>query len=460
MTEGHLFKKILLYTVPIILSGILQLLFNAVDLIVVGHFCGDVALASVGATSSLINLITNLFIGLSVGAGITVARALGERRADDVSDAVHTAMPIAVISGAILTVVGMVFSETFLKLMDTPDSVIGGSTLYMRIYFGGIIFSMVYNFGAAILRATGDTQSPLVYLAVAGLVNAGLNVLFVTAFDMTVDGVAYATVISQAISAVLVVANLIRRHDECRFSPRRMRINRRALINIARIGLPSGIQGSLFSISNVLIQSSINSFGDAAISGSTAAGSIEGFVYTSMNSFSHTTQNFVSQNRGAEKFDRIRKTVLISVGMVTVIGISLGLLVFALRYPLLSIYLKESTEAVDYAISKLFYVGVFYFLCGIMDSLSGAIRGLGSSTAPMLVSLVGVCGIRVLWIYTVFQIPEYHTFSCLCISYPITWTITALAHATLFTVLFLHERKKSRLRAAESAPNEPTKIEV
>lgn len=313
MVEGPLFKKIIVYTVPIIFSGVLQLLFNATDLIVVGHFCGELALGAVGATGSLINLMINVFIGLSVGSGIVVARALGAGRNEDVQKAVHTTIPLALISGLTLTAIGVPLSGVFLRLMGTPDTVIGLSTTYMQIYFSGTVFSMLYNFGSAILRATGDTQRPLMYLVIAGTANVGLNIIFITAFGMSVDGVALATMISHAISASLVLLNLMKRTDVCQFKIRKMKIDAASLKNIISIGVPSGVASSFFSISNVIIQSSVNLFGDIALSGISAANSVEGFVYTSMNSFMHTTQNFVSQNYGAHKFDRIKKTVTITV---------------------------------------------------------------------------------------------------------------------------------------------------
>jgi len=442
MTEGPLFKKILTYTLPIIFSGVLQLMFNAVDLIVVGHFCGEVSLAAVGATGSLINLIVNVFIGLSVGGGITVARALGAGKDDEVKKAVHTVIPLAVISGLFLTAIGVPLSGFFLSLMDTPDNVIGLSTTYMQIYFSGTVFSMLYNFGSAILRATGDTQRPLIYLTIAGVANVVLNVFFVTVFDMNVAGVALATMISHAISAILILINLMKRTDACHFNFRRMRIDRRALKSIIHIGVPSGVASSFFSISNVLIQSSINSFGDIVMSGAAAAASIEGFVYTSQNAFMHTSQNFVSQNYGAKNFSRIKKTVIISTATVTVVGLVLGMGAYLLSTPLLKIYIKDSAEAIKYGIIRMSFVSTLYFLCGIMEVISGAIRGLGSSLPPTIVSLIGACAFRVIWILTVFQIPEYHTIECIYVSYPISWILTIIAHVITFIIVYKKKKKQ------------------
>lgn len=447
MLEGPLLSRIFSYTVPIILSGVLQLLFNAVDLVVVSNWGGDEALAAVSATGSLITLITNLFMGLSVGAGITVARSLGQGRYDDVQKTIHTAVPIAIISGIILTVIGVVFSEYFLELMGTDEDVIKDAALYMRIYFCGITFSMLYNFGAAILRATGDTQGPLIYLTISGIANVVLNIFFVTVFNMTVDGVAIATVISLGISTLLTYTNLIKRTDECRLNIKKLCIDKRALASIVRIGLPSGIQGALFSISNVLIQSSINSFGDIAMAGNGAANSIEGFIYTSMNAFSHTTQNFVSQNYGAKKFKRIKKVTLLSIIMVTVIGAGMGGVIYLFRAPLVSIY-TDNPVAANYAYIKLLYVGVFYFLCGIMETIAGTIRGLGSSVTPMIVSLIGACLLRIVWILTVFE--QNRTFETLFLSYPVTWIITIAMHTVV--LLAIYKKKK---KAAESEAEQP-----
>ena len=442
MTEGPIFKKIVVYTVPIILSGVLQLMFNAVDLVVVGHFCGEVSLAAVGATGSLINLIVNVFIGLSVGGGITIARALGAGKIKEAQKAVHTVIPIAVMSGLVVTAIGIPLSRPLLELMDTPDNVIGLSTSYLQIYFSGTVFSMLYNFGSAILRATGDTQRPLIYLTVAGVANVVLNIFFVTVFDMNVAGVALATMISHAISAILILINLSKRTDACHFNFRRMKIDGASLKSIIHIGIPSGVASSFFSISNVLIQSSVNSFGDIVMSGVAAAASIEGFVYTSQNAFMHTTQNFVGQNFGAKKFDRIKTTVLISTITVTAVGIVLGVGAYLLGTPLLKIYIKDSAEAIEYGLIRMSIISCLYFMCGIMETLTGAIRGLGSSLPPTIISLLGACVFRVVWIMTVFQIPKYHTLECIYISYPISWILTITAEAVAFAIIY--KKKASR----------------
>ena len=446
MCEGPLLKKIVVYTIPIILTGILQLLFNAADLVVVGQYCGNVSVAAVGATGALINLIVNLFIGLSVGAGVSVAQFLGAKKSDAVRRVVHTAIPAAFLSGAFLTVVGVAGARWFLELMDTPDNVLPLSATYMRIYFCGMISSMIYNFGAAILRAAGDTKSPLIYLTVAGVVNVFLNLFFVIVLKMDVAGVALATIISQTISAILTVMALMKRTDACRFEPKAMAFHKDALVKIIKIGVPAGIQGSLFSISNVLIQSSINSFGDLVMSGNAAAGNIEGFVYITMNAFHQTTLNFVGQNLGAGKMDRVHKVVGIDLLLVTLVGLVTGLTAFHFGRPLLSIYITDSAEAIEYGITRMSFVCAPYFLCGLMDVMNGALRGLGSSMEPLIITVLGVCVMRVVWIYTVFRIPAYHTLSCLYVSYPISWVLTLLAQIVGY--LLVARRLKRRLTPA------------
>ncbi len=442
MTEGPLLKKILLYTFPIILTGILQLLFNAADLVVVGRYCGRLSVAAVGATGAIINLMTNLFIGLSVGAGVSVAHALGAGHSKDVSRTVHTAIPIAIVSGIFLTIIGVLGSETFLRLMGTPSDVIGLSATYMRIYFCGITATMVYNFGAAILRAAGDTKSPLYFLTASGIVNVILNLIFVIVFDLDVAGVALATTASQVMSALLIIRALMKRTDTCKLSFRKMKIHRRQLTKILQIGFPAGIQGSLFSISNVIIQSSINSFGSIAVSGNSAAGNIEGFVYMSMNSYSQTAVNFTGQNHGAGKFERLKKIMIICLISVFCTGFLFGLLVRIFGKPLLSFYIPGDKEAISYGLIRLTYICIPYFICGLMDVTTGLIRGIGYSVLPMIITIAGVCGMRIVWIYTIFQIPKYHTLQNLYLSYTISWSLTFVTELIVFLVLLRKLRKK------------------
>ena len=441
MLSGPLLPNIILYTVPIILTSLLQLLFNAADLVIVGRFCGSVSVAAVGATGSITNLMVNFFVGLSVGAGVTVAHALGSREDTVVHNTVHTALPTALISGAVLTVVGVCFSGTFLRWMGTPDTVLPLSSLYMKIYFAGITFTMVYNFCAAILRAAGDTKSPLIYLSFAGVVNVVLNVIFVTLFHMNVAGVALATTISQGISAVLVVRALMKRSDACRLQLKEMRFHRPQLVKMLRIGMPAGIQSSLFAISNVLIQSSINSFGDVFMSGNAAAGNIEGFIYVSLNAFHQTAVNFTGQNSGANQHKRVSRTLWICLGCAAVTGLVFGSLAYSVGPSLLSLYITDSQEAIGYGMLRLGIICLTYWICGLMDVSTGALRGIGESFIPMVISVLGVCGIRIGWIYTIFQIPRFHTPQCLYISYPVSWAITFLCQMAAF---FLVYRKLKR----------------
>ena len=441
MLEGPLLPSIISYTVPIILTGLLQLLFNAADLVVVGSK-GEIYLSAVGATGAITNLIVNLFIGLSVGAGVTMAHAMGCRDREAIHRTVHTALPTALIGGVVLSIAGVVLAETLLRMMGTPESVLPYATLYMQIYFGGMVFNMVYNFGAALLRAAGDTRGPLLYLSISGVCNVIINLLFVMVLDMTVDGVALATIISQGISAVLVVRALMRRTDDARLYLGKLRIYRSQILKIVRLGLPAGIQGSLFSISNVLIQSSVNSFGEIFMAGNTAAGSIEGFVYVTMNAFHQTALNFTGQNVGAGQYQRVKKILGHCLACVTVMGILVGGSVYLLREPLLGIYIVDSPNAMQAIASgaeRMMYVCLPYFLLGMMDVTTGVLRGLGSSLTPMIISVLGICAFRVAWLYTVFAaIP---TPAVLFVSYPVSWGLTFALQITAFIWIY---RKKLR----------------
>ena len=442
MLEGNLFSGIVNFTVPIILTSLLQLLFNAADLVVVGQFCGSMSVAAVGATGALTNLMVNFFIGLSIGTGVAVAHGIGSREDREVHCIVHTALPLSLVSGLVLTVLGVAFSRTFLHWMGTPDTVLALSAVYMEIYFGGVTFTMIYNFSAAILRAAGDTKSPLLFLFIAGVVNVVLNVFFVLVCQMNVAGVALATTISQAISAVLVTMALMRRNDACKLDLKKLHFYKPQLRKMIRIGLPAGIQSSLFSISNVLIQSSINSFGDVLMSGNAAASNIEGFVYVCLNAFHQTAVNFIGQNAGARQHKRVYRILWICLACVTVVGIVTGSLVYVLGPKLLSIYITDSPEAIAYGLTRMAFICLPYFLCGLMDVSTGALRGIGASLTPMLISVLGVCGFRVLWIYTIFQMPAYHTPQCLYISYAVSWILTFLCQMAAFIVFFRREERK------------------
>jgi len=443
MLQGPLWSSLITYTVPIMLTSILQLLFNAADLVIVGRFSGSINVAAVSATGAITNLIVNLFIGLSIGAGVTVAHALGGNQATEVQRTVHTALPMAIIGGVALSIVGVLFSETFLSMMKTPENVLPLSAKYMRIYFCGMTFTMVYNFCASILRAAGDTKSPLVFLTLSGILNVILNVFFVTILHMTVDGVALATIISQALSAVLVVIALMRRTDACQLSLRKMRFYKRPFLKIIRIGLPAGIQSSMFAISNVIVQSSINSFNsEALMSGNGAAGNIESFVFVLMNSFHQTAVNFIGQNMGAHQYDRIKRIFGLCLLYVTIAGFAAGFTVWHFGETLLGIYITDSQEAIQCGLIRFNYIALPYFVCGLMDVSTGSLRGLGSSFTPMLISILGVCGIRILWIFTIFQIPQFHTPEWLYISYLISWLGTFIFQTAAFITIY-----KKRVRA-------------
>lgn len=445
MCEGPLFKKIIVYTIPIILSSVLQLLFNAADMIVVGQFSGTVALAAVGSTTSLVNLLVNFFIGFSMGGGVAVAHAIGAKDEKATFQAVHTIMPVAAIAGGLIVLIGVFGAKTFLQWMGVPDDVLPLSTLYLRIYFSGMLFNMVYNFGAAILRAAGDTKSPMLYLSISGVLNVVLNLIMVIVFHMGVAGVAIATVTAQCLSCILVVANLMRRNDACRFYPKKIKIYKTPLQKILRVGTPSGVQGALFSIANVIIQSSVNSFGSVAMSGAAAAANIEGFVYVIMNAFYQTSLNFTGQNMGAKKMDRVKRIFIICIACAGVAGMVSGGMAYLFGRSLLSIYISDSAEAITYGLMRLSRVALFYFLCGIMESMTGSIRGMGNSLGTMIISVFWACGFRVTWILTIFQIPKFHTLQMLYTTYPLSWLLTATCELFLFIYLFKKYKKRQNL---------------
>ena len=442
MCSGPLLSRILLFAVPLICSGVLQLVFNATDIIVVGRFVSSNAMAAVGSTSSLINLLVNFFIGISVGANVLVARFRGANDYDDAQETVQTALITAVIGGFVLIAAGMLLARPMLEWMATPEEVIDQAVLYMRVYFVGMPATMLYNFGAAILRAVGDTRRPLYFLTLAGIVNVAGDLLFVLVLDIGVAGVAAATVISQIISATLIVLCLMRQDGMCNVNLRRMKFHRDKFLRIMQVGLPAGLQSVIFNISNVLIQSSINSFGAIAVAGNTAASNIEGFVYTSMNALYQTSLSFTSQNLGAKQYYRIDKVLVRCLALVFVIGLVLGNGAHLLGQVLLGIY-SGDPEVIAYGMMRLGVVSVTYCLCGMMDVVAGSVRGMGYSILPMLVSLAGACLFRIVWIFTVFQ--WQHTLFSLYISYPISWALTICAHLVCYFVV----RRRVFPRAAE-----------
>lgn len=439
MTSGNLFKKIIVYTIPILLTGILQLLYNAADVAVVGKFAGEEALAAVGSTGALINLIVSLFMGLSVGASVSYARSKGKEDYEKANRVVHTSILVSAIASVFLTVIGIIFAKDFLLMMNSPEDVIDKATLYMRIYFGGIFFNLLYNFAASVVRANGDTKRPLYILMLSGIINVLLNLFFVIVLKMDADGVALATVISQAFSAIAIMYILMKETGPLNFSLKKLKIDLEVLKEITIIGLPSGIQTAFFSISNVIVQSSVNSFGKTVMAGNATASNLEGFVHMSMNSVYHSALNFTSQNYGAKKEDNMRKVLLYSLLIVSTIGVVMGVS-FYLLGPILSTFYTSEELVIEYAINRMKFVCLLYAICGIMDVLVGFLRGVGYSIIPMIVSLMGVCAFRVIWIFTVFE--KHRTLDSLYISYPISWTITVLTLATCILIFYPKVKNK------------------
>lgn len=448
MCSGPILRKMLMFALPLMLSSILQLLFNAADIVVVGKFAGDNSLAAVGSNTALINLLTNLFIGLSIGANVVAARHYGAKAWDDLRRTVHTAMLLSMLSGALLLVLGVIGAEQMLIWMQTPEEVLPLATVYLRIYFLGMISTMVYNFGSALLRAVGDTKRPLYFLLCAGVINVILNLLFVIGFQMDVMGVAIATVISETVSALLVLRCLVKEKGGIHLELRAMRIDRKKMLQILRIGLPAGFQGVVFALSNVVIQSSVNIFGNIVVAGNSAAANLEGFAYMAMNAFYQTTLSFVSQNYGAGKQKRINRIVLLGEACVIVTGTLLGNMVVFFGNDLLQIY-SNNPEVIAAGMVRLHYISMIYALCGIMDVMVGALRGIGYSIMPMIVSIVGVCVLRLIWLATVFQIPEFHKIETVYLSYPVTWILTSLVYIVFFVWICIRSaRKKSAPSAA------------
>ncbi|MGN0773535.1 MAG: MATE family efflux transporter [Candidatus Ventricola sp.] len=433
MTKGRLLTQVLAFALPIMLSGILQLLFNAADTIVVGRFAGNEALAAVGSVGSLNNMIISLFIGLSVGANVLVARYTGSRNDRAVSDTVHTSVLLSLVGGVLLMAVGVALARPLLTLMGSPDDVIGLAVLYVRIIFLGMPVQMLYNFCAAILRAVGDTQRPLYYLTIAGVVNVLLNLVFVIALHLSVAGVALATIISQAISAVLVTRALLNMEGPTRLYLSRLRIHPGKLREIIRIGLPAGIQSSVFSLSNVVIQSSVNSFGSVVIAGNAASSNIGNFVYQAMNTFQQAITCFAGQNIGARKPRRIVSAMRVCMFWAVSFGAVLGLLSCVFGPQLLSLF-STDPAVIAAGMERQVIVCAPYFLCGMMDVMTGALRGIGYSFLPMVVSILGACAFRLFWVFTIFA--AYPTLACLVLSYPVSWLLTFSVLLVIFLLLW------------------------
>ena len=439
MCNGTIMDKLISFSLPLMLSGILQLMFNAVDIIVVGRFSGSQALAAVGSTSALINVFTNLFIGISLGANVLTARFYAAGREKEVSETVHTAITLALVSGIVMALVGLVFSKGALALMGTPYDVIGLSALYMRIYFLGMPFFMLYNYGAAILRAVGDTKRPLLFLMIAGVINACLNMVLVIVFKLGVAGVAIATVISQMISCVLVLRCLCRSESSYRLRFSELGMKGYYLKQIFSVGVPAGIQSTVINFSNVLLQSSVNSFGSTAMAGYTAANNLLGFLYVSVNSITQACMSFTSQNYGVGKFKRMDR-VLIDCALISVVFAgTLGTIFYVFGPEILQIYTKDP-DVIKAGMEIISITTIPYFLCGIMDLFPGAMRGMGRSGVPMILSIIGTVGTRIVWIYGIF--PLHRSLFVLFISYPGSWLITIAMQVICFFIVRKQERER------------------
>ena len=431
MCNGPILKKMLVFSIPLMCSSVLQLLFNAADIVVVGNFAGDNSLAAVGSNTALIGLLTNLFVGLSIGANVLAAKYYGAKDEKNLAEAVNTSILLSIISGIILTIIGLAGARRILIWMQTPDEVLDLAATYLRICFLGMVPTMVYNFGSAILRSVGDTKRPLYYLFGAGIVNVILNLFLVVALKLDVAGVAIATVISQCISAGLIIRCL--RHEEggIHLDIHRLHLDKKIFVEILEIGLPAGFQGILFSLSNVIIQSSVNSFGATIMAGNSAASNVEQFVYFAMNAFYQSTISFTSQNYGAKNYHRIKKILLTGQFCVITVGIVFGNLVVLFGHPLLELY-TSSEEVIQAGMVRFGIVARTYALCGIMDVMVGVLRGIGYSVMPMIVSLMGACVFRLVWIATIFHMDRFHSVQVVYDSYPISWIVTNIVHIICF----------------------------
>ena len=429
MCNGTIMDKLISFALPLMVSGILQLMFNAVDIIVVGRFSGSQALAAVGSTTALINVFTNLFIGVSLGANVLAARLYAAGKDKEMSETVHTAITLALVSGVVMAVFGLVFSRWALEIMGTPADVIDQSTLYMRIYFLGMPFFMVYNYGAAILRAVGDTKRPLMFLIVAGVINAVLNMFLVIAFHMGVAGVAIATVISQMISCLLVLRCLYKTDGSYQLRFSKLCMKKFYLAQICQVGIPAGIQSTVINISNAMLQSSVNSFGSIAMAGYTASNNIFGFLYVSVNSFTQACMSFTSQNYGVKKLKRMDRVLIDCMILSVVVTLILGSSVYIFGPELLHIYSNQA-DVIKYGMEIFSYTTVTYFLCGLMDLFPGALRGMGYSTVPMILSIIGTVGVRIIWIYGLF--PSHRSLTFLFLSYPVSWIATIIMQVICF----------------------------
>lgn len=438
MTQGPFFRKILFFAIPVTLTGLLQIVYNTADTAVVGRFAGKQALAAVGSTGSMIGLIVNLFVGLSMGAGVLTARMLGAKDREGVYRSIHTAMGMSVISGFLIALIGVLFSETLLRWMRAPDDTIALSTLYVRIYFLGAPGSMIYNFGAAIIRATGDTRRPLQYLAASGFVNIALNLFTIVVLHWGVAGVAIATIASQYLTAVLAVRYLAKTQSDVHLDIRHIRFSKAALLEILRIGLPAGLQNALFSISNVIIQSNVNAFGSDAMAGISAGSNYDAYIYTATNGFAQAAMTFISQNVGAGHKENLRKIWRVCVLTSTVAALVLQTVGIFLRVPIVSLFSADGS-VIAVGVQRMLLILPFFVFCSLLDVTSGAVRGLGQSFQIMLVSLFGTCVLRLIWVF--FFLPMHRTLTFLYIAYPLSWIISFLIASGLF--LYLTQPKQA-----------------
>ena len=441
MTEGPFLKKILLFSVPLMLTGLLQLAYNSADIIVVGKCVGPEALAAVGSTGSLVNLFLNVFLGLSMGSGVMVARHIGEKDNKKIHECVHTAMLLSVICGLFIGTVGFFASKYMLRIMDVPPDVIELATLYLKIYFLGSPGLLAYNFGASIIRATGDTKRPLYILSLSGLVNVGLNLLLVLVFNMGVSGVAIATIVSQYLSAIFIVIYLMRMPNSCKLIVNKLKLYKSELKSIVRLGVPAGVQNSLFSVSNVIIQSTVNSFGSVAMAGIAAGSNFDSYVYTCTNAVAQTAMNFTSQNMGAKKYRNVGKVYRYCLIVTVIVGLAMGWLGRLFGDQIVGLFSDEA-EVIAIGAERLKMIMPFYFFCSLMDVAACQIRGMGKSVEPMIVSLIGACGIRLFWVF--FVLPHNHTLMFLYIAYPLSWSLTFFAQFILYFIIKRRMKKKGQ----------------
>lgn len=448
MCNGSIMDKLISFSLPLMLSGILQLMFNAVDIVVVGRFSGSSALAAVGSTTALINVFTNLFIGVSLGANVLAARFYASGRQKEMSETVHTSILLALISGIAMAIVGLLFSRWALELMGTPADVIDQSSLYMKIYFLGMPFFMLYNYGAAILRAVGDTKRPLMFLIISGVTNAILNMILVIVFDMGVAGVAIATVISQLISCVLVLWCLYKTEGSYQLRFSKLRMKKEYLKQIFQVGIPAGVQSTVINFSNALLQSSVNSFGSTAMAGYTAANNILGFLYASVNAVTQACMSFTSQNYGVGKYKRMDRVLINCLILSVVISGILGCGSYAFGTEVLKVY-TEDPKVIQCGLEILSMTTVTYFLCGIMDLFPGALRGMGRSGVPMILSIIGTVGTRIVWIFMLF--PQHRSLEFLFISYPASWLFTIVMQVICFYFVRKQVHAKGRERMMREA---------